>query len=312
MQVYVAPLEGITGYIYRNAHAKYFGGADKYFTPFITPKEKRIWTTREMNDIMPSHNTQVNLVPQVLTNRAKDLIFCANDLYQRGYQEINLNLGCPSNTVVAKKKGSGFLKEPVQLCKFFDEYFSGCDIALSIKTRLGMTDYDEFPELVRIYNQFPFSEVIIHARVREDYYKKAANPEEFSFAYEHCRHRLVYNGDIFCEEDYKEIEKRFPEISAVMLGRGLIANPQLTEQIHSGSQRNLFTLKAFLNELRDNYSEVFSGERNVLFKLKEIWSYMAGQFSCIGKYGKKIKKSKSLAEYQAIVDILFEEEMRVK
>ena len=104
MQYEFAPLEGITGYIYRNAHHACFPSMDRYYTPFITPKKGKSFTTREWNDIAAEHNQNIAVVPQILTNQAEGFCKVAGMLKEQGYEEVNLNLGCPSATVTAKKK----------------------------------------------------------------------------------------------------------------------------------------------------------------------------------------------------------------
>lgn len=317
VQCYAAPLEGITGYIYRNAHHKFFQGVDKYFTPFVTPKPKKGLNTREKNDIAPEHNENIPVVPQILTNKAEDFIKVAGMMEELGYKEVNLNLGCPSGTVVSKKKGSGFLSDLEGLERFFDEVFSQVSINVSVKTRLGMERPEEVRELMALYNQFPISEVILHARVREDYYKKPVNHEAFGEALLLSEHSVCYNGDLFQAQDIENLTAKFPTVKAVMLGRGMIANPQLTECFCPAEaslaprcteqEFDYVRWKAFLDELCYGYEYIMSGGRNVLFKLKEVWSYMIPFFPESEKYGKKIKKAKTVAEYQTIVNALFRE-----
>lgn len=148
MKYYLAPLEGITGYIFRNAHQKYFTSADKYFTPFLVPKPNtgKQFTAKELADILPEHNQGIYLVPQIMTNKAEDFVTMANALQEYGYQEINLNLGCPSKTVVSKGRGSGFLSDTEKLNRFFDFVFSHTNLKISVKTRIGLHDPDEFPD----------------------------------------------------------------------------------------------------------------------------------------------------------------------
>lgn len=317
VQCYAAPLEGITGYIYRNAHHKFFEGVDKYFTPFVTPKLKKGLNTRERNDILPEHNEAMKVVPQILTNKAEDFIKVAGIMEELGYKEVNLNLGCPSGTVVSKKKGSGFLSDLEGMKYFFDEVFSEVKIDVSIKTRLGMERPEEIIDLIKLYNQFPVSEVILHARVREDYYKKPVNHEAFANGMSISRHPVCYNGDLFTAQDIQSLKKQFPKLKAVMLGRGMIANPQLTEvfcekgffdgEVCYEIQPDYRRWKAFADELCYGYEYIMSGGRNVLFKLKEVWSYMISFFPESEKYGKKIKKAKTVTEYQTIVTALFRE-----
>ena len=162
MQFYLAPMEGLTGYVYRSAYHKYFPAADRYFTPFITNKKM---SSRERNDILPEHNEGMTVIPQILTNQAEDFLSLTKELKEYSYDTVNLNLGCPSGTVVAKRRGSGLLAWPHTLDAFLDEVFSSCDCRISIKTRLGTTDTDEWETLLAIYDKYPLEELIIHPRL---------------------------------------------------------------------------------------------------------------------------------------------------
>lgn len=314
MKYYAAPLEGITGYIYRNAHHKFYPGIDKYFTPFLSPKIKRGMNTKEQKDIAPSNNQGIPLVPQILTNQPDGFLQVAQILGELGYGEINFNLGCPSGTVVSKGRGSGFLKNHDALRRFFDEVMSGLEkrgmqsMRISVKTRLGIDDPEEIIPLMEIYNDYPFSELIIHARRLKDYYKGPVNRDAFREAAALCRHPLCYNGDLFSPEDMNEFRKEFPGIHMVMMGRGLIADPQLCQlcQTPEGetAKRDYDRMFRFLQEISDRYAEAFSGEKHVLFKLKELWSYMHVLFPDQPKVWKKIKKANNLTEYHRAISTL--------
>lgn len=168
MQFYMAPMEGITGYVFRNAYQKNFGGIDRYFTPFITNKKMNY---KELNDIAPEHNRGMQVIPQILTNRADDFCEIARELEQYGYGIVNLNLGCPSGTVAAKKRGAGFLTEPDALDRFLEEIFTDCPLQISIKTRIGIEEDAEWKQLLTIYNRYPLEELIVHPRVLKDFYR---------------------------------------------------------------------------------------------------------------------------------------------
>ena len=100
-KLYAAPMEGLTGYLWRQVHAALFGPADKYFTPFLSPNATRTFQRKELDEIDPAHNAGLYVVPQLLTNRAEHFLWAAGELYARGYREINFNLGCPAGTVAA-------------------------------------------------------------------------------------------------------------------------------------------------------------------------------------------------------------------
>lgn len=306
-KIYFAPMEGITGYIYRRAHARFFPGIDKYFTPFLSPGQKKVMTPREKRDILPEHNEGIPVVPQILANQPDVFVKCAKELQAYGYEEINLNLGCPSGTVTAKKKGAGFLAFPVELDRFLEEIFTALDMKISIKTRLGKEDAEEFEALLKIYNQYPLEELIIHPRVQADYYKNTPNYPCFSYALKESRSQVCYNGDLFTKGLWEKFSAEYPGADTVMLGRGLIRNPALALQIKNGETLEKERLKAFHDTLCADYTEQMSGDRNVLFKLKELWHYMITLFPDSQKEYKRIKKSQKLGDYQAAVESLFRE-----
>ncbi len=299
MQYYLAPLEGITTYVYRNAYHKYFRKMDKYFTPFIVPHKDKKFNTRELKELSPEHNQGLNVIPQLLTNNAEDFLKTANDIVQMGYDEINLNLGCPSRTVVTKKKGAGFLEYPEELDRFLDEIYKKADFKISVKTRIGKDSPDEFYELLKIYNKYPIEELTIHPRVQTDYYQNTPNLDMFKVAYEESKNPICYNGDIRKTSDLLNLTHQFPNLKQVMIGRGIIHNPGLLTDL------NKEILLSFHNMILDEYIKISSGERNVLFKMKELWFYMLSLFEDADKIGKKIKKTERLKEYESIIDMLF-------
>ena len=308
MKYYLAPMEGITGYIYRNSYEKFFGNIDKYFTPFIVPNKSRSLKTKELRDILPENNIDMNIVPQILTNDSEGFITTVMKLKQLGYDEVNLNLGCPSGTVVSKNRGSGFLAKRDDLDKFLDEIYKIDDMKISIKTRIGKDTPEEFYELIKIYNKYPIYELIIHPRTRQDFYGNKPNLDVFRDALSLSKNPLCYNGDIFTVDDYKKLIDTFPSIDKVMIGRGILANPGLVGEIKDNVLMDKKLLRDFHDDVLNTYLEVFKDEKNVLFKMKEVWSYMIYIFSDNKKYAKQIRKCQKLNEYKQIVSSLFIEQ----
>lgn len=321
MNIYFAPMEGITGYIFRNAHHDCFPCVERYYTPFITPKSGKSFTARELNDVLPKHNEGICVVPQILSNQAEGFLKVAGRLKEFGYTQVNLNLGCPSGTVVAKNKGAGFLAYPAQLDAFLDQIFEGCGMEISVKTRIGKEDPEEFGALLEIFDQYPIKELIIHPRVQTDFYKNTPNLEAFSVAAAHSKNPVCYNGDLFSVEKINAFTGRFPQVESLMLGRGLLVNPCLAAdyrrnaaKVQTGGGESMLTkedLGAFLDRLADDYSRVLSGERDVLFKMKELWFYLGKLFPDGEKELKKIRKAQRLPEYrQSVRHLLCECPMR--
>ena len=312
----MAPLEGVTGFVFRNAYEEFYGKGrvDKYFIPFISPNKSKGYTTREQNDIRPEHNVGINTIPQIMANDPGLFLETAAMLKGMGYKELNLNLGCPSGTVVSKFRGAGFLAQPLELDSFLDKVLSSSemkDMHMSVKTRTGLNSHEEFRLLLEIYNDYPLSEIIIHPRVRTDYYKNTPDMEIFKWAVEESRNPVCYNGDIFTIEDYTRFTEMCPEVDRIMLGRGFVGNPGIIEQIghkdalqgyEEDGAKAADTLKKFTDKLLNDYIRVMDNEVNAMHKMKEVWIYI-NQFNPGNeKAFKKIKKSHRLLEYQAGVE----------
>lgn len=308
MKYYLAPMEGITGYVYRNSYKKFFDNIDKYFTPFIVPNKSRSLKTKELRDVLPENNKEINIVPQILTNDSEGFITTSRKLQQLGYNEVNLNLGCPAGTVVSKNRGSGFLAKKKELDVFLDDIFKIDDMKISIKTRIGKDSPEEFYELIKIYNKYPIEELIIHPRTQKDFYGNKPNLEVFKDALSLSTNPICYNGDIFTVDDYNKLIKTFPKIKTVMLGRGILANPGLMNLIKNNISVDKKTLKKFHDEILNNYIGLFNEETYVINRMKELFGYMIYIFSDNKKYIKKIKSAQKLSDYNEAVLSLFTEQ----
>lgn len=280
MKFYYAPMESITIYLYRNIYEQLFGEIDKYYTPFIMPNGKRTFKTREFQDVLPEHNEGLHIVPQILTKSSEDFIRTAKELKELGYDEVNLNLGCPSRTVVAKQKGSGFLREPEVLDDFLTEIFEALDMKISIKTRIGLRDTEEFEEILSIYNRHPVYELTIHPRLQQEFYKGKPHLDVFEYA--------------------------------VMIGRGLLRNPALVREIKYGQKLTKRELLKMHDTLYEAYQGYLSGDKNVLYKMKEFWNNAAVMFTNHEKYAKKIRKVQTLKNYEQAVNALFNDQELIK
>ena len=313
MKLYFAPIDGVTGRIYRNAFTKFFVSPDKYFAPFISPCHNPKLKGKEIRELLPENNENINLVPQIMANNPEYFIKGAKQLQEMGYKEVNLNAGCPSGTVVPKGRGAGFLDQPEKLQSFLEEIFQKADYAISIKTRIGMYEPEEFHRLLAIYNEYPIRELIIHPRTRQEFYKEKIHPEIFKYAYEHSKNPITFNGEIRSLQVVTALEKEYPAMKNIMIGRGLIAKPGFIMQAADGSltenrTRSKKRLKEFLDCLLEEYRKVMSADIHALFKMKEIWIYMAPYFTNYEKYLKKIKKTDKLMEYRASVSSLMTNE----
>lgn len=305
MKFYLAPMEGITGFVYRNAYQKYFEPFDKYFLPFISPNPKGKFAPWEEADLLPEHNPNMYVVPQILTNRAEEFIRTAEQLKAYGYDEVNLNLGCPSKGVVAKYRGAGFLERTEALDRFLDDIFTHLDMRISIKTRIGRWDAEEFEELLALYNKYPLEELIVHPRIQQDYYTNVPNLKEFGRAYEKGRSQVCYNGDLFTKKDYENLTEIFPNLSCVMLGRGTLRDPRLVGMIKGTNAAKMDSYREFHDELLHGYLDTIHGEKNAICKMKEIWGYMRHSFDTTEELLRPIRMANDRAMYEKAVNDFF-------
>ena len=304
MSIYFAPLEGITDVVFRRAHRECFAGVDKYFIPFITPNQHLELPPRDRRAVDPAANAGVPAVPQILAKDARLFLWSAEYLAGLGYSEVNLNLGCPSGTVAAKGKGSGMLVDPNALRCFLDEIFAKAPVAISVKTRIGYTDPEEWPMLLSILSEYPLSELIIHPRVRDEFYKGMPHMDAFEYAVQHTQLPLVYNGDLFDSTDCLDAAQRFPG-AGMMLGRGIIANPALAEEFLGTDRLTHARLYEFHERLYAGYAQTMP--KNVLLvRMCAIMEYIGCCFEDASKAMKAVRKAKDNDAYHTAVDKLFE------
>lgn len=302
MRYYFAPLEGITDSIYRRLHHKYFPGIDRYFMPFLSPTIHRNLTHREDRELPLADSVDFAAVPQVLTKVPEDFLWAAQVCQDRGYTEVNLNVGCPSGTVVSKGKGAGMLRSPDELDQFLDGIFPDCPIEISVKTRLGLENPEEFPALLEVFNRYPIKELTVHPRVRKDFYKEPIRENWFRYAYENSKNPLCYNGNLCKREQIEAISAQYPKVDSVMLGRALIGDPGML----SPEGTTAAALMAFHEELTEEYIAAFGSARNAMFRLKENWHFLHLRFDGSEKLWKKLRKTTDVAEFKSITREIFQ------
>ena len=281
MTVYLAPLEGVTDAVFRRVHRDCFSGVAKYFIPFVSPTQNLAFTARDLSILAPENGFGV---PQLLCKDAALFLWAAQALGDMGYGEVNLNLGCPSGTVTAKGKGSGLLADVPALERLLDGVFARSPLPVSIKTRIGYTRPDEFDRLLDVFARYPIHELIIHPRTRVE----------------------CYNGDLFCEADCRELMRQFPNTRALILGRGLIANPALAQSLGGGEALCKASLRAFHDRLLAAYQAKYPAHVT-LGRMREIAKHFVCCFDAPEKPRKAIRKATRIEAYLDAIDRLFAE-----
>ncbi len=295
MNYYFAPMEGLTDSIFRRLHHAYFPGVTRYYMPFLSPTIHRTLTHKEDRELPMADSVGFSAVPQILTKVPEDFLWAAQVCRDRGYDEVNLNVGCPSGTVVSKGKGSGMLRDLDALDRFLEQVFSAAPLPITVKTRLGLERTEEFAPILDIYNRYPIRELTIHPRVRKTFYDGPVHTESFDYALAQSKNPLCYNGDILSLADAEAIGEHYPQVGSVMIGRGLIADPGML----SGGT-DIRALEGFLTELMAVYEVEFGGSRNAIFRLKEHWGFLHSRFAGCDKHWKRLRKSTDAAEFKAI------------
>lgn len=304
MNVYFAPLEGVTDVVYRRVHHACFTGVQKYFIPFISPTQHLTFNSREQRQISPAENAGVPAVPQILTKNAEHFLWMAQMLQDAGFNEINLNLGCPSGTVTAKGKGSGMLRDRDALQRFLDEIFAHSPIPISIKTRVGYDSPDEWPALLALFARYPVHELIVHPRTRAAFYGGQPHRSLCQSVLSDTDLPFVYNGDLFTAADCLGFLNAFPGTKALMLGRGLVANPALAQSLNGGAPLTLSALRDFHDRLYAAYLECWP-QKAVVGHMHEIMKYVLCCFEDPQKPRRALRKATSLEAYSDAVDVLF-------
>ena len=303
----LTPLDGITKAVFRQVWHLHFGGADRYFIPFFSPTDHHTITPRDFRELDPVANAGLPTVPQIMSCKAPDFVWGAERMRELGYTEVNLNLGCPSGTVTAKGKGSGFLARPDDLDRFFDEVFSSTDVTISVKTRMGITDPAEFSRILEIYNRYPISCLTIHARVQKEKYRGPVHLEEFGEALKASKNPVCYNGDLRTVEEVRGLEARFPAVEAAMIGRGAVADPALLRKLRGGEAATREELQAFVQDLYHSYQEWYGQIGTAAQRMREVWFYLIHLFDDAEKLNKRLRRFKNPGEYETAEAAIFQE-----
>ncbi|MDA3906622.1 MAG: tRNA-dihydrouridine synthase family protein [Bacteroidales bacterium] len=306
MQLYLAPLQGYTEFLFRNAYARHFGGIDKTIAPFlpsglgVTVKHKRI------KDLWKEHNELIPIDPQILGKSAPEIVPVGKYLFDYGYDTLNINMGCPIPTIRAKMRGSGILAYPEMVEMLLEKLYNELQNKISLKIRLGNESAEEVKALIPVINQFPLKELIIHPRIGTQMYEGTVDLDSFSWCVENAKAPIVYSGDIFDLATFKKMQNKFPGISRWMIGRGLLFSPFLPEIIKKNDcswvKDELYRFWEFHNDLEDEILTYRDRPKNQLNKLKEYWRYFSQAFNDSENIFFKISRAADFENFRIIID----------
>lgn len=306
--IILAPLLGFTDLTYRNVYTRHFSGLDEAIAPFISTMGQQKLNASKLKDVDLDLNLSVPITPQIMGNNAGDFVYLANHLYENGHGAVNWNLGCPHSKIAKKQRGSGLLLYPERIDELLEAILPALKPTLSVKIRLGRRNKDEIYRLVETFDRHQITEIILHPRTGEQMYTGTSDHDAFEKAMAASRHPFVYNGDIVDLASFERVRQQFPDIRGIMIGRGLLSNPFLPEDIKgiSPPEPRLKRLKAFHDDLFQSYATVFSGPGHLTGRMKGFWSYLGPSFENSAKPLKKILKATSIPAYTDRVNALFD------
>ena len=304
MEVYLAPMQGLTDWIFRESFYEHIGPFDKAFSPFIRVQNGDFYHPSQCNDILPEHNTFQKPVPQFLGNDGASFKHFEELCLKQEYTEVNINLGCPFIKVTSKGMGAGMLPHPDKVAGLLESVFATTKLKISVKCRLGLEHSTEFEQLIPVFNDFPIEEMIIHPRIGKQMYKGEVDREAFARYAPLLKHPICYNGDIATLADIEGIQALLPGIESIMIGRGILQNPFLLSEIRGqklSKSEKISKLRGFHLSLIERCKEKYSGDLNILRRLEEMWSYHAEGFEDGRKIFKQVKKCNTLAKYEVVL-----------
>ena len=311
LKVLFAPLQGYTTGIYRAAHAKIFGSIEAYYAPFLRI-ENGLPRERDLRDleIPASMPGSPRGIPQIIANSAEEFKILADALLQKGFTEIDFNMGCPFPMQVSRHRGAGLLNDTRTVQEIMDEIArlsAAGTVKFSVKMRLGQDSPDEAFALLPILNDTPLTHITLHPRLGKQQYKGAIDIKSFEKFYRECRHPLVYNGNITDVSQINEIERRYPNLAGVMIGRGLLARPSLASEYRTGATESKFISKLFQMHqiIFEHARQTFQGDSQILAHVQSFWDYL--EPSIPKKTFKRIKKAGKLSVYADAVSTLLPE-----
>jgi tRNA-dihydrouridine synthase len=306
-QISLAPFQGITTPLFREVFMRHFSGVDKMYTAFFTGAHIRK-RHHEHPDLAQTHQNGVPVIPQILSKEADEMLVFGKLCRDKGFEEINWNLGCPYPRVANKGRGSGLLLHPEKVEEILESVFPELPVRISIKCRLGYFAPDEIQNLLPVLNRFPISEVIVHARIGKQLYEGPVDLKAFEKALPLSQHPTAYNGDIFSKADLKKLQDQFPAVQHWMVGRGLLQNPFLASELKNiPLPENRFdVLKEYVTELYSGYRKQMNDRLTALHVMKEFWSYFSHSFTDPKRVFNQIKTSVSFADYDSKISDIFE------
>ena len=298
MEIHFAPLQGYTDFEYRRIHSRHCGGVDTYYTPFIRWEKGGI-REKDIRDILPENNEGLHLVPQIICADTDEFNRLADTIQEHGYEEMDLNMGCPAPMQTKLMRGSGILPYPTRVSALLKEMERRPEVRFSAKMRLGLEGKEEWRELSGMLNSSCLKHLTVHPRIGKQMYKGEVDMDAFNEVYSSIHIPIIYNGDVTSMEQVSSLLERYPDLPGIMMGRGLLARPTLAQECLMGKEMPHEERMSILMQMHEDMlgycTRKYKVDSQILLHIHSFWEYQESQLE--RKTWKKIMKAGNMKNY---------------
>lgn len=271
----LAPMEGVGDRAFRRAMAA-IGGFDEACTEFLrVPANAHVQSLARK--YQADETTPIPQAAQIMGSDPELMADMARELVSRGAHRIDLNCGCPSNTVTGRGAGSSLLKDPEHLHKVAKALVDAVDVPVTAKLRSGFDDTSLFKDNLLAAQSSGIRFLTLHPRTKAEGYGPPARWDLIAEAKELLTIPFVGNGDILTVQDGLNMLRQ-TNCDALMIGRGSVINPFIFLELKSHFsgipfRKSWESFMNFITTFVNDFPEEMS-LRGKLSKLKQLMGFL--------------------------------------
>ena len=308
----LAPMEGVVDHTMRTMLTA-VGGIDRCVTEFVRVTTARL-PVKTFHRYCPElHNdgltpSGVPVYVQLLGGQPEPMAINAERAAALGAPGIDINFGCPAKQVNRSDGGSVLLKEPDRVFAIIDAVRKAvpAETPVTAKIRLGFEDRSLLGDVSQAVFAANASELTIHARTKEDGYKPPAYWAAIEDINASSPIPIIANGEIWSVDDYRQCIKQ-SGCADIMLGRGILACPDLAKQINAAQRQQANTAMDWLMvvELLAQFcvvTEAMYQRRYVGNRVKQWLGYLRRQYPLAAVLFEDVKRLKWPEDIAAAIE----------
>lgn len=306
----LAPMQGLTEVLFRRVYEECFPGAIPLaVAPFIALTRNLRFSTEnaQIRDVLPENNVgSIPVIPQILGKEPEEFVLLANHLYALGYDEVNWNMGCPMRAITAKHRGCGLMPHPDEVRAILDSIMPRLQGRMSVKVRLGLKEKEDIFRMVPVLNDYPLTSVTVHPRLGRQQYTGVPDLETFGEVLPLLKAPVIYNGDLCTPDDIRRIRTRFPQVTDIMVGRGILYNPTLPLDLTSDTSlttHHSSLTKHFIRRLMEEIQSTLPTDESKIRKKKEYWSLLWRSLPLSEMQARQVLRAQELTVVDNLIDI---------